>query len=368
MDQNERKKNELYSVQKRLVKEGLLRSLLAGLAVGFGANFVAALICWLCGYGSIWLSIGVGVLCAVIGGAVFYFARFKPNITDAARRVDALGLEERTITMIGLGAETSFMAEKQKRDAESKLSQVKAANIGIYVSRALVISVLVCALFGIGMTTVSGLAIAGILPGGETILPGFGDQFLEVSYLVEEGGEIQGDPEQLLLPGENASPVMAVADEGWSFMGWDDGITTPYREDKEIEQGFVATALFEQLGEDDEDPDAPTGGEGDDEEAPDSPGDGSGDGSGESESGSGEGNSGEGSGSGENGDVGEGDGKGQGNGAGGRFEESNKVIDGETYYKDELEEYYQHILDLLESGEELSEEEREFLEKYFGSL
>ena len=358
---------KLAKIRARLNREAVLKSVLCGLMVGFGVNFLVALICWLCGFNSIWLAIGLGVAGAVIGGVIFYFTAFKPTILDVARRVDSLGLEERIITMIELEKDPSYIAARQREDATARLSKVDFKSIKMAVSRVIIALVCVFFVLGSGMTTVTALAAAGVLADGSTLLPGR-NNFLEVSYMVDEGGEIEGDPDQLLMPGEDATPVIAIADEGWVFVGWDDGVKTPFRHDTGVSEGFIVTAIFEQVSEDEEDPGAPGEGEGNDDEAPDGPGSGAGNGEGESDTGQEGGDAGEGNGAGDGGMEGEGDGKGKGNGAGGRYEESNKVIDGDTYYRDELEAYMQSIIDKLESEGELTDEEREFLEKYFGSL
>lgn len=356
--------------RRRLVIEGVLKSALWGLAAGFAVIFFSALGCWLGGYLKIWLPVVLGVATGLACGIVLYFTRFKPTVKDVARRVDGLGLEERLITMIELQNDPSFIAAKQREDANAKLSGVSSKSIKFGISALTIAVAAALFVFAAGMTTVTGLAAVGIIPSGNTLLPGASDKFIEVTYIVDEGGEISGEAEQLVLPGEDAEPVLAVAEDGWIFMGWDDGIAAPYRSDKGISEPLIVTAMFERVDDADEDPELNgPGGEGDDEEAPGNDGQGEGDGSGEGESGSSDGgSSGEGEGSGEGGEEGEGDGKGQGNGAGGRYEEQNQIIDGETYYRDEYDQYYQRIKELLESGEELSDEEREFIEKYLGSL
>ena len=52
---------------------------------------------------------------------------------------------------------------------------------------------------------------------------------------------------------------------------------------------------------------------------------------------------------------------------GGKYEESNQVIDGETYYKEVLETFREMLQERLETeGDQLSDEERAIIEAYLG--
>ena len=357
--------------RSRLVKEGILKSVVVGFTAGFAADFIIALVCWLCNYKSgMWLALGLGLGVAAIAGVVLYFVKFRPDEKDVARRIDALGLEERMITMLELETDNSYIALRQREDAKVHARSVNKNSLKLRISTLLIVCLAVAAVPAIGMSTVSQLFALGVVPGGGDLAGG--DGFVEVSYVVEEGGEIDGESDQIILKGEDAEPVIAVAEDGWAFMGWDDGVSTPYREDKAISENTVYTAIFMQIADND-DPSA--GGEegdngttGGDEEAGDAPngdpGDAEGDGNGEG------GRPSEGDGSGSDGIKGDDNqgGNGQGEGGGGRYQESNKIIDGNEYYRDHLEDYKPFVEEYLASHPELTEEEREYIEKYFGSL
>lgn len=80
-------------------------------------------------------------------------------------------------------------------------------------------------------------------------------------YLTTEGGKLVGGPTvQTVLYGERYKEVIAVADEGYRFVGWSDGVTSPNRTDwsggryYDIESGewsdrfdFTVTAIFEKI-------------------------------------------------------------------------------------------------------------------------
>ena len=155
------------------------------------------------------------------------------------------------------------------------------------------------------------------------------------------------DGEVNVLLGENAEPVVAIPEEGYTFEGWDDGFKKPTRNDKEITYPLVLTAIFLPIDEegDDQGDDAPHGengeqpgeeeGEGDQEGDSEQEGDSDSDSDTSSDSGS------------------------------GKYSKENQIIDGETYYREFLEEYRDTIMELLKkSTEELTEEERAIIEAY----
>ena len=57
-------------------------------------------------------------------------------------------------------------------------------------------------------------------------------------------GQVKGNTDQRLKKGEKTDWVMAVASEGFEFVGWSDGVTTAKREKESFESDIVITALF----------------------------------------------------------------------------------------------------------------------------
>lgn len=351
---NEEKHLELR--YRRLTIEGILRSLLCGLATAFCADFVLGLIFWFVGMeDKHWLVLGVlgGVLVGVTlaAAAVFYFTKFKPTIRKNARRIDQTGLDERVVTMLDYENSDTLMARVQRNDTLRALKTVNEKQIKFEFSKKILTSLAVCAAVGLIMSTLSTLAAAGLLPSGNELLdrltPEDPPVYVPVSYIAEEGGEIDGEEEQLVLLGENAEPVVAIPEEGYTFEGWDDGFKKPTRNDKEITYPLVLTAIFLPIDEegDDQGDDAPHGengeqpgeeeGEGDQEGDSEQEGDSDSDSDTPSDSGS------------------------------GKYSKENQIIDGETYYREFLEEYRDTIMELLKkSTEELTEEERAIIEAY----
>lgn len=68
-----------------------------------------------------------------------------------------------------------------------------------------------------------------------------------LQYLAGEHGRIEGKSEQGLLYQEDGEEVTAIADEGYTFTGWTDGVETATRQDLAIENDIYVTAMFGQL-------------------------------------------------------------------------------------------------------------------------
>jgi membrane protein implicated in regulation of membrane protease activity len=128
--------NNFFSNQMSKLKlEAVVKSLLLGLAVGFGAGFAAAATFWFAEFGSFWLALGIFAFVTVVAGILFYFCRFAPNDVRSARRLDGMGLYERMITMVEFQNDDSYMARIQREDAKSKLASIDRKQIKIKISK-----------------------------------------------------------------------------------------------------------------------------------------------------------------------------------------------------------------------------------------
>ena len=366
---------------RRLCIEAALKAALYGASVGFAANFVFATLEWIFGFGNFVIAIPVFAGVAAVSGILAYFFKFKPDIKETARRVDRFGLDERMITMLEFENDGSYIASLQRENAKIHFERVKDRKLKLRLSAALIIVAVVATLLGSSMTTVVALADSGVIPGGPSLINPEDpyENHIPVSYIVEEGGYISGgEEEQLVVPGGDADPVIAIADEGWVFVGWDDESTNPSRHDKNITEPMEFVAIFEMIEEEEGgsagDQEGP-GGEGEEgDSADDQPSqEGSESSKGESdegEQGDQESGDGENDGNQDSDDRGEGDGNNndEGNGAGGKWEETNMIYDGKTYYKDTLEYYYEYAHQIFEEYGEIPPELREFFELYYDSI
>ena len=172
--------------------------------------------------------------------------------------------------------------------------------------------------------------------------------YVSVTYEIEEGGIIEGDEEQLIPIGTDASTITAVADEGYMFQGWSDGFAHPTRTDTAISENVIYTAIFAAMDPSDGDGgDEDGSGEGDQDNG--GPGDSQDQGSPDAPSGS------------------EGDPNPNAQAGGGKREPNNQIVDGNTFYR-EVIEYYQGLANDQMSSEEseLTDEEIDLIKKYLG--
>jgi len=71
----------------------------------------------------------------------------------------------------------------------------------------------------------------------------------DVIYVAGTGGTIQGKSQQLIRENQEATEVKAVANFGFRFVRWSDGIETTIRHDKNITERLVVVAEFEKIQE-----------------------------------------------------------------------------------------------------------------------
>ncbi|MFJ9314818.1 InlB B-repeat-containing protein [Pimelobacter simplex] len=88
--------------------------------------------------------------------------------------------------------------------------------------------------------------------GGEPSWSGAGagaeaDGPFDVTYSPGRGGRITGPAEQRVRAGQDAEPVRAVADAGYRFTGWSDGVTTARRHDRDVDADLHVSARFAPL-------------------------------------------------------------------------------------------------------------------------
>lgn len=330
----------------RLAAEGALKSLVFAVIAGFSVNLIVAFVMWFVqrSYG-VWLAVGLGLGVVAICAPALYFVKFKPTAYSIARRLDRLGLQERIITMRELQNDPSYIAKLQREDAIAHVNNVASGSIKIGVSMRSAIIAGAVALFAIVMTIISGLSYNGLIMSGKALAGAESEKekFYEVSYVAEEGGYIEGEEEQLVAFGESSGAVIAVAEDGWVFVGWDDGKADPSRFDENIKANLIVMAVFEQLGDDENgEPNNQDGPPQGDKDGPPSEND----------------NGGE-----------DGPPPMDPSGAGGGHKDSNDIFkDGETHYGEEYDYYYQMAMQYIAEGKEIPESLRAGMNNYFGTL
>ena len=329
----------LSKYEQRLIMEGKLKALLLSLTIGFAGALVLGAVSWYMGTNALLLCIAIVAGVALIGTPAFYALIFRSSVAAKAKRIDRMGLDERAITMVELEGDESVFARLQREDTRIHLEQMDVKQLEYKIPRALVVWTIVVSVLGLSATVMCTLASMGLVKTGaelaDPFLPKPPVQYVYIEYMVEEGGSIEGDEFQQVIQGQGGTEVMAVADEGWIFIGWDDGFGRPNRVDSFVEQSIVLVARFEPSGEEVEGAESQEG-DGDPDDRPVK---------------------------GEN-EAQESMGDETAPQAGGKYQMANQVIDGETFYREVLEQYADMINEYLSSGESIPEEVRKIIETY----
>ena len=134
MEENREYKKKLRQFWCRLKVEAGLRSVSLGLVAGLFCATVVLL------YGRVTqqkvLLIEAGAVGAVfcVGTALLvYIIRFRPRKKEVLARIDALGLQERIITMEELKKEETVIAKRQRQDAKEHLAGLDIGNLSVKV-------------------------------------------------------------------------------------------------------------------------------------------------------------------------------------------------------------------------------------------
>ena len=218
--------------RKRLVHIGIFRSVVLGLALSFLAVGAAALVAWIAKAALpviLGLTIGMGAAVFLIAVPLFYVRRFHPTERAVAERLDALGLDERSITMYECRNDPSRMAALQREDAKDRISAVSKGKLKYTIALPVVLLLLFGAAFAAGTTAASVLSARGAGGAEETDPASPAEETFTVTYKVcEEGtGSISGEPIQKVTKGGFTEPVTAVPANGYRFAAWVDEAMVP---------------------------------------------------------------------------------------------------------------------------------------------
>lgn len=348
-------KNRLFKKYRaRIVHEGILKASLCGSSIGCAMLSVCALVSWLVGFKpGLFIALGLFVVVCAVSIPLFYHFCFRPTDKSIAARMDALGLEERVITMVELEGDDSFIAQKQREDTKHVLGRVNSGLVKMAVSVSMIVLAVIAGTVALSFTAVDSLYYAGIIPGGEELWygePSFGEYQVTYSVKTAESGFVvfwtdDWEKEEKVTEaitvseGEDAPAVLAVPEPDYVFVGWSDGVRIPYRQDLEIRSNLEVLAIFEPLDETLDRDETPP------EEQRDSDGDGS--------------------------SAGQGSGEGPSNGITDtdlRDASNNQIVDGQTFYGDPFEEAYKNAMDRLTSDENLSSSMKEWITDYLDSI
>ena len=344
--------------RKRLMCIGIFKSVMISLSVALILTGVVAVITWLTKASmtlTLSLTLGIGFAVFVALSFLLYFKHFRPTPKMVAQQLDALGNDERYITMLECENNPSLMANLQREDAKTKLSGISLKSLKFTLALPVVLVLVFGFIFAAGTTTVSMLTVANVIGSEETeTLPPETVEMYTVTYKVyQEGtGTISGQLTQTVEKGRYTKEVMAVPAEGYRFTAWVDkdlnrlaNQTNP-RAEVNVREDMVIYALFEKInpGDQDEDVDGELG-KGEEDQNPEKD-----DGDGDENEGSVGGN--------ESGQGSSGDGEGEGR-------QNNKVIDGTQDYKDKFD---REQLEKELADKDVPDELKDILGDYYGTI
>lgn len=372
--------NAFKKYRNRLAREGFVKALLSGAIIGFSLLAVCAAVSWLCAFKEgLWVSLALFALGLGVGTFVFYRFKYRPTTKAIAKRVDALGLEERVLTMTELENDDSYIAMKQREDTKKALSLVGDAALRIAVSVSLIVAVVCVGIAGVGFATVETLYYAGVIPSGiSALVKETQPSDYTVTYKVASGNgaivywmEDWTAPEEVVWSsawtdanaeekanavihvseGNSVRPVLAVASNS-IFVGWSDGLTDPYRhdvdvtKDMEIYAYFVSSDEVADLVDDQQSGDDGDGSQGDANE--NLPPQESGSGSNPSDNSPGSNNN---------------DGTGSSH-----DNSSDQILDGNTYYGDQYDGAHSDAMNELGSNNDMGDDLKGGISDYFDSI
>lgn len=365
---------------QRLAKEGWLNAFFAALIVGFFVMLLTAFAFWFIAFKYSWIAFIVLAVVTAACTPLFFFTKFKPSKKQIAQRVDELGLEERLLTMTELENDDSYIARKQREDAQAALANIQAKWLKIVASIPLIVGASVMMVCSVAMTTVAIASANGYISSGQEIIEE-ATQPEPITYAVEfledGGGIIEGEILQIIEEGGTIESVIAVPDEGWYIEEWrweiggEEFTLTEtdvfFVEDLFVETDIVITAVFAEAGDGSG---GGGGGEGEGEDGESQEAD-SDEGEPEGEPSEGEPEEGE------EGKEGESDPEGEndpdsdnaGAGQGGTSHESDQIKDGKTDYGGTVyDEAVNDAQDELGSNDEIPEDWKDIISDYYENI
>ena len=90
----------LKDYSAKVKREAVIKSVILALTVGLACSLIVSVVSYFTYFNTLWIALGVGV--AVTAGLSVLFCKtvFRVSEKDTAACVDALGLDERVITML----------------------------------------------------------------------------------------------------------------------------------------------------------------------------------------------------------------------------------------------------------------------------
>lgn len=369
----------------RVVRERVLKAAIFSIIIGLGVAAVIAFVTIFTEFNGLWTAIGAGLGVAAILTPILYFALFRPSQKSVAESLDRLGFDERIITMLELEDDCSIIAELQRNDAVSTVTAaaennggkipVKRSSIAEKLSKlglnrtVLIIAgvVLVVAIVSLVLTSLPTKKVKEIFVGANTYTVTYNSGDRGYISTESDGYAYNADIARAgkfslqIEEGKSGERIVVTAydkpDDSYMFVGWSDDYYDPLnpasRCDDKVLFGFAVSAQYIRL-----------------DSAVDDPAD-------DINSNSGE-NPGMSNNNAPPSDDADGNGKSHGepdeigppsNGASASDSVMHsEIIDGQTDYQENFQEYYDEAMRRLSEGKDIPESLRKLIAAYFEAL
>lgn len=355
-------KNEFKELYKRYLLKFYLKTGFISALIALSALLLSSIIFWVLGSKLYWISFIVFAV-VLLGAFGLIVATKKPTEKGFYSSLEELDLSQRAITMYEYQDDDSLMARIQRENAKESIKNKNSKGFSYMAPLELIVTTAIIFALAVGCSIASGMAAHKIIPSAAEVINKVVDPEkddvpeYEVVFEIEGDGYIDGDIFQLVKEGDSSVGVTAVPEEGWYFYSWGhysevfDTILTddmnwspedhdPYRQIDGVNKNVTYYAVFKEATksskEDDEPSDIPAPNlPQDPKNAPQpQPNDDS--------------------------DPSEG---------GGKYEENNQVIDGETYYGDTtFDNAYNEAMEQMQGEEGNDEEANKIIGDYYETI
>ena len=119
----------LDKFHKRLIKEARIKSVMSGAIIGLLAMISLSIIFYFTKFNGLWISLVVGLFTTSLATFLFRKYTYKTSLKITARKLDALGLEERVVTMLDYAHDDHMISKVQRKTAEEKLVKVPTKSL-----------------------------------------------------------------------------------------------------------------------------------------------------------------------------------------------------------------------------------------------
>jgi len=117
-----KRQDQLKQSFAQLRIEAILRALLLSFSLGFILGFITFILGVIQTQNLMWIGFSITLFVSITFGLIMYRFLLRPTPEHVAKRVDELGLEERTITMLELKNQETYIAQIQRKDAHEKIN------------------------------------------------------------------------------------------------------------------------------------------------------------------------------------------------------------------------------------------------------